>query len=98
VIYIVAFEVYDGAAKQRDRGLLPHQVLFTDLPPSEQRIFPDVCEGSTRRWSSTARAVNGPAWRASPTASAPCRRFLDRSRLRWTVGALGRPPATSASR
>jgi hypothetical protein len=91
VIYIVAFEVYDGAAKQRDRGLLPYQVLFTDLPPEEQRIFRQMREGfdealvehgQSGEWPDVARlAADG----VPPFAGDS----LDRSRLRWTVRSDG---------
>jgi hypothetical protein len=91
VIYIVAFEVYDGGAKQRDRGLLPFQVLFSDLPAEEQRVFRAMREGfdealvqhgQSGAWPDVARlAADG----VPPFASDP----LDRSRLRWRMSSEG---------
>src|SRR5215470_13060743 len=43
VTYVVAFERFggpaQGGASERSKQLLPFQVLFRDLPGSDQRIF-----------------------------------------------------------
>jgi hypothetical protein len=91
VIYIIAFEVYDGAAKKPDRGLLPYQVLFSDLGPVDQRTFRQMREGfdeallgfgRSGEWPAVARlAADG----VPPFAADP----LDQSGLRWELRSDG---------
>lgn len=91
VIYVVAFEVYDGGVTKRDRGLLPFQVLFADLPAEEQRIFRAMREGFDE--ALRVHGQNGPWPEVAKLASDGVPPFatdpLDRSRLRWTARTEG---------
>jgi len=86
VIYVLAFQVYEGPRSVTRGGTLPFQVLFRDLPSGEQRIFREMQEGLAE--ALRIRTTSG-AWPAvgelatlgtPPFAADP----LDRSGLQWT--------------
>ena len=88
VIYIVAFEVYDGGAKQRaDRGVLPFQVLFADLTPVDQRMFRQMREGFDEALVEHDRGGDWPAVDKLAADGVPpfALGALDQSELRWRL-------------
>jgi len=91
VIYVVAFERFgamDRAGEEAaTKGLLPFQVLFSDLPPPQQRVFRSLQEGAIEAVS--RRGVSG-SWPSvgllagegiPPFAPDP----LDATGLRWDL-------------
>jgi hypothetical protein len=109
VIYIVAFETL-GSGRVVSTGpmdgLLPFQVLFRDLPTSDQRMFRAMQEGAGE--AERLRAADG-AWPTTPSladAGVPpfARDPLDKVGLRWSerserlvVNYLGVSPAAGSS-
>lgn len=85
VIYIVAFEVYDVPAARQDRGLLPFQTLFADLPPEEQRIFRQMQEGFDEALVEHERDGEWPGVERLARSGVPpfVRDPLDQARTRW---------------
>ncbi len=85
VIYVLIFQLYGGPKSQTLNTALPYQVLFRDLPGSEQRIFREMQEGVTEAirlratdgaWPTVAALADGGI---PPFAPDP----LDKSGLRW---------------
>jgi hypothetical protein len=108
-IYVVAFETFGsggvGSVGPND-GLLPFQVLFRDLPSTDQRVFRAMQEGAGEAerlrtaegaWPTTASLADGgiPPFVRDP---------LDKADLRWSerserlvVNYLGVSAATGSS-
>jgi len=109
VIYVVAFETVGsgraGSVGPND-GLLPFQVLFRDLPSTDQRVFRAMQEGAGEAarlrvvdgaWPTTASLADGGI---PPFARDP----LDKADLHWSerseqlvVNYLGVSPATGSA-
>jgi len=91
VIYFSAFQLYrePGSASGPAGGndVLPFQVLFRDLPGSEQRIFRAMQEGLEEAASRRASAKEWPAVEALAAQDIPpfARDVLDRTQLRWEL-------------
>jgi hypothetical protein len=108
VIYTLAFQVYrpDGVTNRgASAGGLPFQVMFRDLPSSEQRMFRNMKEGFTE--ALRARTADGDWPPVETLAASGVPPFapdpLDKSALRWSQRRaglltvyLGVPPAGSA--
>jgi hypothetical protein len=91
VIYVVAFQRNDlrsGTAEQDPaRALLPFQVLFRDLPNSEQRVFREMQEGVLEALRERGSKGSWPRVEALASAGVPpfAQDVLDRAGLRWTL-------------
>ena len=109
VIYVVAFETLGSGrvvSTGPNDGLLPFQVLFRDLPTSDQRMFRAMEEGAGE--AERLRAADG-AWPTTASladAGIPpfARDPLDKAGLRWSerserlvVNYLGASPVAGSS-
>jgi hypothetical protein len=90
VIYIVGFERGGppaSTAGAQARALLPYQVLFRDLPSTEQRIFRAMQEGLGEALRARGSTQTWPPVSALAAQGVPpfAPDVLDRSGLRWEL-------------
>lgn len=87
VIYVVAFQRLGGSAgSESTRSMLPFQVLFRDLPSTEQREFRQMQEGFGEAMAERGRSG---AWASAEALGATgvppfAPDVLDRTGLRWS--------------
>jgi uncharacterized protein DUF6162 len=88
MIYTYAFqrEAAQHGARGATGGLLPHQVLFRDLPSAEQRMFRAMQEGAGEALRLRAERGAWPSTDALATAGVPpfAPDVLDKSGYRWS--------------
>jgi hypothetical protein len=109
VIYIIGFErggPVGGNAAAPAQALLPYQVLFRDLPGTEQRMFRAMQEGLGEALRTRGSTQNWPAVATLSADGVPpfAPDVLDRSGLRWELRStaflyqyVGVPSATRAA-
>jgi hypothetical protein len=109
VIYVYGFEQSRASDKagpaQAESGLLPFQLLFRDLPASEQRLFREMQEGTAEAERLRVESGHWPTVAALATDGIPPFAVdpIDKSGLSWselqeglTVTYVGRPSAPGA--
>ena len=86
VIYVIAFQTYGGPQRDAAASMLPYQVLFRDLPGTDQRVFRAMQEGTTEALRTRANTGAWPSVDDLATAGVPpfAPDVLDRLHLAWT--------------